>query len=180
MTEPTDRPGSPGEGFAGRGSGQGGIVPGDSRVSNALTQLRIITGALASSIVVYAVVAWVVTGGGGGATGEEAVELGLPIVAVLAGMGVLNLLLAPAIERALLGSATGQPLEKVLSDYRKAKIVGFAFREASAVFGLMIALFTGKPSWCYALSAAALVAMALGWPSREGVERAARGAVQPE
>jgi len=179
MTEPTDRPGSTGSDFTGSGGPEAGFAPGDPRVESALTQIRVIAGALAASVAVYGVIAWVVTGGATESAGE-AIGLALPIVAVLVGMAIMDLLVAPLIERWLVGGAVGQPLERVLAEYRKAKIIGFAFREAAAVLGLMVALFTGDPAWCYGLSAATLVAMALAWPSREGLERVARGAIQPE
>lgn len=184
MTDPTDRPGTTGSGFEGDGGSAlgrapgAGLAPGDPRLEGALTQIRIIAVALASSVAVYGVVAWVVTGGA--SDGGEPIGLAVPIVAVLVAMAVMDLFLAPLIERALLGGVAGQPLERALAQYRKSKIVGFAFREAAAVLGLMIALFTGEPAWCYALAAATLVAMALAWPSREAVERLAGGAIQPE
>jgi hypothetical protein len=98
---------------------------------------------------------------------------------ILAALGVFDLLLAPLIERALLANAGGKAMDGALAEYRKATVVGFAFREAAAIFGLLISLFTGEPLWCYALAAATLVAMALAWPSREVLVRVARGAVQP-
>jgi hypothetical protein len=150
--------------------------PGDPRVEGTLTQVRVIAGALAGSVVVYAVLAWLVTGRGGG----EAIGLPGMAVAVLAALGAFDLLLAPVIERALLANAGGEAMDRALAEYRKAKVVGFAFREAAAIFGLLIALFTGQPLWCYGLAAATLIAMALAWPSREELERVARGAVRPQ
>lgn len=150
--------------------------PGDPRLESALTQVRIVAGALAASVPVYAVVVWLVVG----RPGYE--PMGLPgvMVAVLAALGVFDLLLAPVIERSILANAAGRPdVEQAVAEYRKAKLAGFAFREAAAVFGLLIALFTGQAAWCYAFAVAALVAMALGWPSRQDLVRVARGAVQP-
>lgn len=179
MTEPTDRQGSAGADLAGGGGAGRGLAPGDPRLGSALTQIWIIAGALASSVLVYVVVAWLVTSGAREGGGEEPIGLGLPIVVVLAGMAIMNLILAPIIERALTGTAAGQPWERALAEYRKAKIVSFAFREAAAVLGLMITLFTGDPAWCYGLSAATLVAMALAWPSRDSLERLGRGEIRP-
>jgi hypothetical protein len=148
----------------------------DPRIEATLTQVRLIAGALAVSVLVYALLAGLVTGRAGGE------PIGLPTMAVLvlAALGVLDLLLAPFIERALLANAGGQGADRALGEYRKAKLVGFAFREAAAIFGLLIALFTRQPAWCYALAAATLVAMALAWPSRGELEQVTRGAVRPQ
>ncbi len=188
MSEPTDRSGRPP--VTAQTSGETGNAsfgeeppqqaetpqPGDPRLENALTQVRIVAGALVASVLAYAVFVWLLVG----RPGYE--PMGLPgvMVAVLAALGVFDLLLAPVIERSILANAAARPeVEQAVAEYRKAKLAGFAFREAAAVFGLLIALFTGQAAWCYALAAATLVAMALAWPSRQGLARVARGAVQP-
>jgi len=156
------------------------LRPDDPRLEAALNQLRVLSGALAASVLVYAGVAWYMTSGVGGAPAEP-VELPGIAVVFLAFLAVFDLVIAPVIERALsAGGGGGQDLDSAVATYRRAKLVGFAFREAAAVLGLLIGLFTGNPSWCYALVAATLVAMALAWPSRDGLLRVAGGSLQPE
>lgn len=193
MTDPTDRSGfsSPSGSTEGDREGFGEAPPeeaatpqpGDPRLDAALSQLRAIAGALAMGVVAYAVLGWYLTSGVAGRPYEAP---GLPgiLVAVLAAFAVFDLLVAPVIERSLaprVGPGAGaDELAQALARYRRAKILGFAFREAAAVLGLIISLFTGEAAWCYALGAATLVAMAVAWPSREALERAARGSVRPK
>ncbi len=174
--------------FASRGAASGADDP---RLAAALTQLKVIAGALAMSVVIYAVVAWFLTSGAAG-TSTEPIGLPVAIVALLGALAVFDLLIAPVVEQFLgagrqpaAGSGAGagsEPpdLETALATYRRAKVIGYAFREAAAVFGLLLALFTGNPVWCYALVALTLVAMALAWPSRNGLLRATGRSVQPE
>lgn len=185
MSEPTDRFRGDGETAAETGNAPFGEEParqadtpqpGDPRLEGALTQVRVVAGALAASVLGYAGLVWFLVG----RPGYEPIGLSGVMVAVLAALGVFDLLLAPVIERSILANAAGRPeVEQAVAEYRKGKLAGFAFREAAAVFGLLIALFTGQAGWCYALAAATLVAMALAWPSRQELARVARGAVQP-
>jgi hypothetical protein len=132
-----------------------------------------------ASVLVYAVLAAVMTE----RVGEQPIGLPGMAVALLVGLAVLDLLLAPVIERALFGkgggNAAGLSVEDAIGRYGKAKLVGFAFREAAAVLGLLLFLFTGRPAWAYALAAATLVAMALAWPSRRELERVVGGPGRP-
>lgn len=171
-----DRFDPPSGGFGPGASGAAG--PEDPRLAAALMQLRVLTGALASSVVIYAGVAWFVTSGSG-AGGDQPARLPLAVIGVLAALALFDLVVAPLIERHLAGGGGGGDLDAALATYRRAKIVGFAFREAAAVLGLLITLFTGNPLWCFALVAATLVAMAVAWPSRDELMRVVRGASQP-
>jgi len=51
--------------------------------------------------------------------------------------------------------------------------VSFAMRESAAIIGLVISLLTGDLRWCLALSAAAVLAMLLGFPRRADMVRLA-------
>jgi hypothetical protein len=88
-------------------------------------------------------------------------------VAVAAAM----LLAAPLVRRRMLESgAPSRQTERavtVLESFRMATLLAFILREGAAVVGLMIAVLTGEPAWCYALAAATVAAMFAGWPRRE-------------
>lgn len=137
--------------------------------------LAVIAGALAASVLVYAGVGWFLTSEAMAAGFEPA---GLPgsVSTALAVAGVALLLLAPFVERKL---REGAPPAEAVAAFRRATVVGFALREAAALCGLLIAILTGEPLWCFALALAALVAMVAAWPSRGKLERFARGAVAP-
>lgn len=141
-------------------------------------RLTLIAGALAASVVVYAGIAWFFT--------SEAVAVGfepsgLPgtVSVALAVAAVALLLIAPVVERKLRERGRGAALARAVADFRLSVIVGFALREAAVLLGLLIALLTGDPLWCFGLSALALIAMAAAWPSRGKLEAYARGAVAP-
>jgi len=63
--------------------------------------------------------------------------------------------------------ASDLPEIRALETYRLATMLGFILREGCAIVGLMTTLLTNQPGWCYALSAAALIAMFMAWPRRE-------------
>lgn len=152
--------------------------PGDPGLAREGAALAILAGALAASVVVYPGVAWFLTSEAMGA-GFEPPGLPAPVPAVLAGLGVVLLLVAPMIEARLRAGTAGEGGDRAMQGFRTATLVGFALREAAAILGLVIAVTTGSPLWCYVLSLAALVAMASAWPSRSRLERHARGAVRP-
>ena len=152
--------------------------PEDPGLARDAATLPILAGAFAASVVVYPGIAWFLT--------SEAMDAGFqppglpaPLPAVLAGVGVVLLLVAPWIEGRLRAGTAGVGGDRAVQAYRTAILVGFALREAAAVLGLVVAVTTGRPLWCYLLSLAALVAMASAWPSRGRLERHARGAVRP-
>lgn len=140
--------------------------------------LALVAGALAASVVVYAGIAWFLTSEAVAAGFEPAGLAGSARAALIVG-GLVMLLVAPLVEKRIRESGRGAAPAQALSVFRTATVVGFALREAAALFGLLIAVLTGEPFWCFALSAAALVAMIAAWPTRGKLERYVRGAVAP-
>lgn len=152
--------------------------PGDPRLAREAATLTILAGALAASVAIYPGIAWFLT--------SEAMAAGFqppgppaPWPTVLAGLGVVLLLVAPVIERRIRAGSAGEGPDRAVQAFRTATLTGFAVRETAAVLGLVIAITTGRPLWCYLLSLVALVAMLSAWPSRRRLERHARGAVRP-
>lgn len=127
--------------------------------------------AILASIPCYVAVAWMVAGQRSGT-----LVGGLPPVLVwaLAAVGILLLAAAQAVWVAMKRGATARltPAER-LASYRTAAIVSFAMREAAAIVGLVISLLTGDLRWCLAFSAAAVLAMLLGFPRRADMVRLA-------
>lgn len=104
-----------------------------------------------------------------------AAELPTPIAwagGLLAG-GLL--LAAPLIHRRLLqrveGPGPGGELAPLVEGHRFATLLVFMLRETAAIIGLMIALISGQAAWAYGLGGLTLVAMFVGWPRREELER---------
>lgn len=152
--------------------------PRDPRLAQEAATLAILAGALAASVVIYAGVAWFLTSEAM-AAGFQPPGLPAPWPAALAVLGVVLLLVAPVIESRLRAGTAGEGGKRAVEAFRTATLVGFAVRETAAVLGLVIAITTGRPLWCYLLSLAALVAMVSAWPSRDRLERHARGGVRP-
>lgn len=153
-------------------------VAGGPEITRAVAVLQVVAGALAASVVIYAGVAWFLTTEAFGADlGPQGLPAFWPRFLAVCGIGLI--LVAPLVERRIRAAGRGEEMGEGLSEYRTAVLVGFALREAASVLGLVIAVLTGDALWCYGLSAAALVAMAAGWPSRARLEGVARGAVQP-
>lgn len=151
---------------------------GDPRFQREAVTLQVLAGALAASVVIYAGIAWFFTSEAV-AAGFEPAGLPEPLPWVFAGLGLALLLVAPLVEARIKAGGAGAHPDRALATFRTGTIVGFALREAAALFGLVIAITTGRPLWCYALAAAALLAMAGAWPSQSRLERYLRGAVQP-
>lgn len=128
---------------------------------DALVQAQVLAGAMAAAGGVYALVAWlvveVIEGGEGLAGGLPAPWPGA-LVAVAAAM----LLAAPMVERRV--AAGGGEAADLFERYRRAKVAGFALREAAAVVGLIVGITTGEPRWTWAVCAGTLLLMALAWP----------------
>lgn len=152
--------------------------PAAPEIAQALAVLRVVAGALAGSVLVYAGVAWFLTSEAA-AVGFEPAGLPDPLPWVLFGLGLALLLVAPAVEARIRSAGGDQEPRQALATFRTATVAGFALREAAAVFGLVVAITTGEGIWCFALSAAALLAMAQAWPTRFRLEGSMRGAVRP-
>lgn len=132
----------------------------------------ILAAAIAASVPIYMVVAWLVAPTVATASGNaELVPLLAGIFMVLsAGHLVLAQLLFASRVRAAEKLPT--PVER-LAAYRVAVIIAFALREAVAIYGLVLTLLGGDPRWCLGFGAVALVSMVLGWPRRTAMERLA-------
>lgn len=155
-----------------------GSDPEGPELAREVALLAVIAGALAASVLVYAGVGWFLTSEAMAAGFEPA---GLPgsVSTALGVAGFALLLIAPVVERKLREASRGAAPAEAVAAFRRATVVGFALREAAALFGLLIAIFTGEPLWCFGLALAALVAMIAAWPSRGKLERFVRGAVAP-
>lgn len=159
---------------------------GNGLVEQRLRTLHLICAALAFSSALVAGIVFFLD-----ATGSMPEPVGLPdvVVQVLAGVGIFQILLAPALQRSLFKRAqaegfAGNPAAW-LDAYQRAVVVGFAVREATAMLGFVLAILTGTPLFSYALSAAALLSMATGWPRRGHLaapraEGDAAGSIGPE
>lgn len=127
--------------------------------------------AILASIPCYVAVAWMVAGQRADASGG-----GLPPILfwTLGAVGIALLAAAQAVWAAMKqGAATRPTPVERLASYRTAAIVSFAMRESAAIVGLVISLLTGDLRWCLALSAAAVLAMLLGFPRRAEMVRLA-------
>ena len=131
----------------------------------------VICTAILASIPLYVAIAWIVVGQGAGR-----VAGGLPPVLTwaLAAAAIVVLVIAQTVWAAMKRGAAAKPTPaERLALYRSAAVVSFALRESAAVIGLAITFLTGDVRWCLALSAAALLAMLLGWPRRADMQRLA-------
>ena len=127
--------------------------------------------AILASIPLYVAIAWIVVGQGAGRLAG-----GLPPVLTwaLAAAGIAVLAIAQVVWAAMKRGAAAKPTPaERLASYRSAAVVSFALRESAAVIGLAVTFLTGDVRWCLALSAAALLAMLLGWPRRADMVRLA-------
>jgi len=140
------------------------------------TTLHLICGGFAAAVVVYAVLGWALITRGTFRLPPLARPGGLALSATTA--AVLLLLAAPLIQRLLAedrdARSPGMPVVP-FETYRQAIIVAFALREGAAIAGLLITLLTKDLRWVLALGAAALLAMALSWPSPARWERLNQG-----
>ena len=124
---------------------------------------HIIAAAIAASVPIYMVVAWLVAPTvAAGPDNDELVPLLAGILAVLsAGHLVLAQLLFSSRVRAAAQLPTP---EQRLASYRVAVIIAFALREAVAIYGLVLGFLSGDPRWAFGFGSVALVSMVFGWP----------------
>lgn len=124
-----------------------------------LTPLQTFATALAVVAALLVAAAWVVLRF---VLGDVSVQaMAPPWPGLFAGAAAAALIAAPLAERRLMGAAVAPP---VFATYRRAKVVGFVLRALVAANGFLLALGTGRIAWSFALSTAALIAMALAWP----------------
>ena len=141
------------------------------KIDRQVKSLQVICSGFASSLLVYAGLAWTLVE----VLGFQAiVELDPTIRTTIAVVALATLPAAEMLTRMLrakaatVGQETGA--EVALQSYSQAVIVGFAMREACGVIGLVLSLLTGSWLWAVTLSAVALVAMLVAWPRSHSVE----------
>ena len=145
--------------------------PGDLDQNVRVT--TILAAAMATTVPVYVVVAWLVT---------PAVTTPLlpggtlrTLTWVLGAVAAAELLFAPVMFRAQVAAAgRSNTAGERLSGYRNAVVIAFALRESVAIFGLVLSFIGGDPTWSAVFAAAALAAMLIGWPRRSDMEALAR------
>lgn len=132
----------------------------------------IIAAALAASIPIYMIIAWMV------APASETAGLGEAEFRILSGvmafLGVGNLVIARVLfARGVSRAETHATAEQRLGSYRTAVIIAFAVREGVAIYGLVLSFLSGDPRWALGFGAVALASMLMGWPKRSEMERLA-------
>lgn len=142
------------------------------RVTEQLRFLNVVCIGMVAAVIAYAVVAWFVASGDGAIAGPELPD-GFGWVGVAVALSLLAA--APIVQRKTMEGATRRqrPEEGMLASlehFRLGTLMAFMLREGAAIVGLMLALLTGNPNWCYGLAAVTMVAMIWGWPRREDLE----------
>lgn len=130
----------------------------------------IIAAAVAASIPIYMVIAWMV------APASESAGLGEAELRILSGvlafLGVGNLVIAQVLfARGVSRAKTHSTAEQRIASYRTAVIIAFAVREGVAIYGLVLSFLSGDPRWASGFGAVALASMLMGWPKRSEMER---------
>ncbi len=130
---------------------------------NPLTALRVICLAMIVGVVILGAVGAVLV-----RTGTVRPEA-FPAAGTwsLAGVALLQLLLAPVLERRI--AAGGGAASAAADRARRAvggKIVGFALREAAGILGVVLGLLTGELRWILGLGGLAVATMLLAFPRR--------------
>jgi hypothetical protein len=92
---------------------------------------------------------------------------GAIVLWALVAAAVLALALATVFER-VLAERPPPPGRTPQQSAAAAKIVGFAFREATGLIGATLTFLTGDRLFVVTLGGFALLAMALAWPTRDG------------
>jgi hypothetical protein len=154
----------------------------EGRIAASLRPLRLLCGALAAAVGLYAVLSWLLLEGmayGPQQGIPRSVPLSMTMFAII--MILLSSRLRTNILRKALAGGITAPasLERVLEAYRRATLTSFAMLEGAAIVGMVVALVTGTVFYGIALGAASLVAMFTRWPRVADVDRIARGRRSP-
>ena len=133
---------------------------------------HIIAAAIAASVPIYMVIAWLVAPTV--ATGTDNADLVRLLAGILAVLSAGHLVLAHLlfVNRVAAAAKLSTP-EQRLAAHRVAVIIAFALREAVAIYGLVLSFLSGDPRWAFGFGAVALVSMVFGWPRRSTMERLA-------
>jgi F0F1-type ATP synthase membrane subunit c/vacuolar-type H+-ATPase subunit K len=147
-------------------------APTTSSVDKFARTTRIIAAAIAASVPIYMLIAWLVAPTVDSSGGDPNF---IPLLAMLfAVVSVVQLAAAYLVFSARVRAAAEQDTsEERLAGYRVAMIIAFALREAVAIYGLMLSLLSGDARWCIGFGLVALVSMVLGWPRRSEIDRLA-------
>lgn len=130
--------------------------------------ISVIAAALAASVLIYMVIAWIVVPTMAN-EGMEFEQLQL-IALVLAVLSIGHLVAAQVLfsTRVRAAASLTSP-EQRLETYRTSFILAFALREAVAVYGLVLSFLGGDVRWALVFGAAALVSMLLAWPKKSAI-----------
>jgi len=142
-------------------------TPGGT-VDDFLRTTRVLGFAMVAAVLTYMVIALVVAP-------TLIPQLDAPtlrILAVVFGAVSLTILgFGQVLFRRLVESARRRATpDERLGAYRSAVIIGMAFKESVAIFGLVLSLLSGEPRWAIGFGAVALVAMSFSWPQRTTME----------
>jgi F0F1-type ATP synthase membrane subunit c/vacuolar-type H+-ATPase subunit K len=133
---------------------------------------HIIAAAIAASVPIYMVVAWLVAPAVATSSGSD--ELVPLLAGIFAVLSAGHLVLAQLLFASRVRAAEELPTpEERLASYRVAVIIAFALREGVALYGLVLGFLSGDPRWAFGFGAVALVSMMFGWPRRSTMERLA-------
>jgi hypothetical protein len=138
-------------------------------------------GALALSVVSFAVLIWVLMRQGIG------VVPGLPAAVPLALslLAAMLILLSSRFRSSILRKAFPRSVELaidpevVIAAYQRATRISFVILEAAALVGLVVALTSGSAGYGIVLCAASLFGMLSRWPRASEVDRLVRGRAAP-
>jgi hypothetical protein len=131
--------------------------------------------ALAGTVVLFAILSWVLTGSGLPPVVPLALSLFAAVLILLS-----SRFRSSALKRAFPRSAelTASP-ETVLAVYGKATLISFAILALAGLLGLAVALTSGSAYYGIVLCVATLCAMFTRWPRAAEVDRLLRGRAAP-
>lgn len=134
-----------------------------------IRNLQIACGAILLGLVLVNLALFLVLGVLGRKLRPAAIPGAVPVVLFLVGVGLL--VAAPAVKGAVYKRVDAEgihgDLGRVFAAYRTATLAAFALREAAGLLGLVLAVITANPWWCWGLGGAAVVAMLFDWPKKE-------------
>ena len=141
----------------------------DEAEKAAVSATRKVCLALVAGVVTFGVVVAVIALTGTIRAPAEALR---GVLVPLAGIFALaSLASAPFLESVLRKLPAGAERSDSVARYTHATIVGFAVREAAALFALVVALVTGELPWTLGITALVLYGMLAALPSEEKLRR---------
>jgi len=143
------------------------------KISAAIDQhmatVRAVAFTFTSSVLVYLVLAWLLTVQMGIGSFMEVPKA---VIAVVVAAGLVIIFAGYAISRWILGQPAGPNPEAgaLMQRYIKAVIIACALREVAAATGFALSLFSGDLTWVLVLAGTAMFSMTVHWPRRSSVE----------